>query len=312
MRYFVTGGAGFIGSHLVDRLIQDGGEVTVFDNLCSGKPEFLAEHENNPKFEFVQGDLLDLELLKSTLKNYDQVFHIAANPDIRLGTEVTDTDLKQGTIATYNVLEAMRLNTVKNIAFSSSSTVYGEASVIPTPEDYGPLVPISLYGAAKLASEALITAYANTFDMNGWIFRFANIIGDRGTHGILVDFINKLRKNPQELEILGDGTQSKSYLLVQECVDAIIFAVNNSHEKVNIFNLGSTDRITVTRIAELVVEELGLEAVKFNYTGGKRGWRGDIPQMMLAIAKINELGWQPSSSSEDAIRASIKSLLQTM
>ncbi|MCK5562408.1 MAG: NAD-dependent epimerase/dehydratase family protein [Thermoplasmata archaeon] len=312
MKSFVTGGAGFIGSHLVDRLIQDGGEVTVFDNLCSGKPEFMAEHENNPKFEFVQGDLLDLELLKNTIKNYDQVFHIAANPDIRLGTEVTDTDLKQGTIATYNVLEAMRLNNVKNIAFSSSSTVYGEASVIPTPEDYGPLVPISLYGAAKLASEALITAYANTFDMNGWIFRFANIIGDRGTHGILVDFINKLRKSPQELEILGDGTQSKSYLLVQECVDAILFAVNNSREKVNIFNLGSTDQISVTRIAELVVEELGLEDVKFKYTGGKRGWRGDIPQMMLAIAKVNEVGWQPKSSSEDAIRASIKSLLQTM
>ncbi len=312
MKSFVTGGAGFIGSHLVDSLIQDGGQVTVFDNLCSGKPEFMAQHEDNPNFKFVQGDLLDLELLKEHLTNYDHVFHIAANPDIRLGTEVTDTDLKQGTIATYNVLEAMRVNAVKNIAFSSSSTVYGEADLIPTPEDYGPLVPISLYGAAKLASEALITAYANTFEMNGWIFRFANIIGDRGTHGILVDFINKLRANPQELEILGDGSQAKSYLLVQECVEAILFAINNSHKKVNIFNLGSTDQISVTRIAEVVVEELGLENVSFNYTGGKRGWRGDIPKMMLAIAKINELGWQPTHSSEDAIRVSIKSLLETL
>jgi UDP-glucose 4-epimerase len=311
LRSFVTGGAGFIGSHLVDRLLKDGGEVTVFDNLCSGKMKFLAQHEDDPKFSFIQGDILDLDALKENIKEFDFVFHIAANPDIRLGTEVTDTDLKQGTIATYNVLEAMRVNGVKNIAFSSSSAIYGEAAVIPTPEDYGPVVPISLYGASKLGSEALIAAYAYTFEMNGWIFRFANIIGDRGTHGILVDFINKLRANPQELEILGDGRQSKSYLLVQECVDGIIFGINNSSEKINIFNLGSADQIDVTRIAEIVVEEMGLklEEVNFNYTGGKRGWRGDVPQMRLAVDKIKSLGWTANNDSQNAIRASIKALL---
>jgi UDP-glucose 4-epimerase len=311
LKVFITGGAGFIGSHLVDRLLKDGGEVTVFDNLCSGKMEFLGHHENDPNFKFVQGDLLDLDALKDNIKGYDYVFHIAANPDIRLGTEVTDTDLKQGTVATYNVLESMRVNGVKNIAFSSSSAIYGEATVIPTTEEYGPVIPISLYGAAKLASEALITAYANTFEMNGWIFRFANIIGERGTHGILVDFINKLRDNPQELEILGDGRQSKSYLLVQECVDGIMYAITNSKETVNIFNLGSTDQITVTRIAEIVVGEMGLklEDVKFNYTGGKRGWRGDITQMRLAVEKIQGLGWTAKHNSEEAIRASIRALL---
>lgn len=311
MKAFVTGGAGFIGSHLVDRLLKDGEEVTVFDNLCSGKMEFLDQHENDPNFKFIQGDLLDLDALKNNIKGYDFVFHIAANPDIRLGTEVTDTDLKQGTVATYNVLESMRVNDVKNIAFSSSSAIYGEATVIPTTEKYGPVIPISLYGAAKLASEALITAYANTFEMNGWIFRFANIIGERGTHGILVDFINKLRDNPQELEILGDGRQSKSYLLVQECVDGIMYAITNSKDTVNIFNLGSIDQITVTRIAEIVVEEMGLklEDVNFNYTGGKRGWRGDITQMRLAVEKIKDLGWTANHNSEEAIRASIRALL---
>jgi UDP-glucose 4-epimerase len=311
MRSFVTGGAGFIGSHLVDRLLKDGGEVTVFDNLCSGKMEFLEKHENDPNFTFIKGDILDLDALKENIKGSDLVFHIAANPDIRLGTEVTDTDLKQGTVATYNVLESMRLNEVKKIVFSSSSAIYGEAALIPTPENYGPVIPISLYAASKLASEALITAYSYTFNMEGWIFRFANVIGDRGTHGILVDFIRKLRTNPAELEILGDGRQSKSYLLVQECVDGIIYAINNSHEKINIYNLGSSDQIDVTRIAEIVVEEMGLklDEVNFNYTGGKRGWRGDVPQMRLDVDKIKELGWMAENDSENAIRLSVKALL---
>jgi UDP-glucose 4-epimerase len=203
----------------------------------------------------------------------------------------------------------MRKNNVKNLAFTSTSTVYGEATIIPTPENYGPLVPISLYGASKLACEALITSYSHTFDMQSWIFRFANIIGDRGTHGIIVDFIEKLRTNPKELEILGDGKQSKSYLHVRECVDAMMFSVSNSNEEVNIFNIGSEDATNPTRIGEIIVEEMGLTDVKFNYTGGSRGWKGDVPVMMLAIDKMKKLGWKNEWESEKSVRETVKCVL---
>lgn len=308
MRFFVTGGAGFIGSHMVDLLLKEG-EVVVYDNFSSGKIEFLADAQKNPGFKLIEGDVLDLPKLKEELAGSDYVFHFAANPDVRTGVDEPGRDLEQGVKATFNVLEAMRANDVKKIVFSSSSTVYGEATVLPTPENYGPLVPISIYAAAKLGSEAFITSYAHTFNMQGWIFRFANIIGPRGTHGILVDFKRKLGENPKELEILGDGTQQKSYLNVNECVEVMKFAVDNASDEVNIFNLGSEDQITVARIAEVVVEELKLSDVKFNYTGGKRGWKGDVPQMSLAIDKIKELGWKPKRNSEDAIRDAFRSLL---
>ncbi|WP_455392878.1 NAD-dependent epimerase/dehydratase family protein [[Eubacterium] cellulosolvens] len=311
MRYFITGGAGFIGSNMVDRLMtKPENQVTVYDNLSSGRLEFLAEHENNDRFKFIEGDLLDLDKLKTAVSDHDFVFHIAANADIRLGTEKTDTDLDNGVRATYNVLESMRLAGVNRIAFSSSSTVYGEAKVIPTPEDYGPLVPISLYGGSKLGAEALITAFAYTFDLQAWIFRFANIIGRRGTHGVIIDFVAKLRKNPSELEILGDGRQQKSYLLVDECIDSILFAIENANEKVNIFNLGSTDHISVTRIGELVVEEMGLTNVEFKFTGGARGWAGDVPKMLLDTNKIQALGWKSKLNSEGAVRQAINHVLE--
>ena len=215
----------------------------------------------------------------------------------------------QNILATYNLLEAIRKNRVKKIAFTSTSTVYGEASIMPTPENYGPLVPISLYGASKLACEALITAYSHTFDLQAWIFRFANIVGPRGTHGIIIDFINKLQNDPSQLEILGDGKQEKSYLHVSECVASILFAIENSKENVNIFNIGSEDTINATTIGKIVVEEMGLSNVQFLYTGGSRGWKGDVPRMRLEIEKLKAIGWKPVYNSERSVRETTKTLL---
>ena len=305
----VTGGAGFIGSHIVDRLIEDGNNVTVFDNLSSGKMEFLDHHQDNPNFTFIKGDLLNTDEIQNACKDQDLIFHVAANPDVRLGASDTKVHFDQNITATYNVLEAMRINEVKKIAFTSTSTVYGEATIIPTPENYGPLVPISLYGASKLACEALITSYSHTFNMQSWIFRFANVIGNRGTHGIIVDFIEKLRNDPNNLEILGDGKQSKSYISVTECKDAIMFAIENSNDEVNIFNIGSEDTTNPTRIGEIIVEEMGLKDVGFSYTGGSRGWKGDVPKMMLSIDKLKELGWDLNTGSEDFVRETVKLLL---
>jgi UDP-glucose 4-epimerase len=309
MKILVTGGAGFVGSHLVDRLMDKGNILTVYDNLSSGKKEFLKEHFEKENFRFVEGDLLNFDKVKSSIKGQEIVFHLAANPDVRDSLKNPEVDLKQGTMATYNVLEAMRSEGVKNIVFSSSSVVYGEARTIPTPEDYGPLAPISLYGASKLASEGLITAYCHTFGMNSWIFRFANIVGKRGTHGILVDFLGKLEKDPRKLEILGNGEQKKSYLLVEECVEGILYTFENSREKVNIFNLGSQDNIRISRIAEILVEEMALKNVKFEYTEGRRGWPGDVPLMMLNVKKINQLGWKAKYSSEEVIKRAIRDLI---
>jgi len=309
MKIFVTGGAGFIGSHLVDKLIGKGNTVTVYDNLSSGNKQFIKQHFENKNFRFIKDDLLDFKSLKKEIKNHDVVFHIAANPHVRLGERQTDLDLKQGIIATYNILEAMRLNDIKKIVFSSSSVVYGETLTTSLPESYGPTLPISFYGAGKLGAEGLISAFYGTFDFQAWIYRFANIVGIRGTHGVIVDFIDKLRKNPNELEILGDGKQQKPYLHVSDCVDAIIFGFEKSHEPMNLFNISCDTSTTVTRIAEILTEEMGLKNVKFKYTGGKRGWKGDIPHFQLDASKINKLGWKAKYSSDEAIRKSIRELL---
>ena len=309
MKAFVTGGAGFIGSHLVDKLIENGDNVTVYDNLSSGKKEFIEQHLDNDNFTLIEGDLLDIDTLKDSIKNHDVIYHIAANPFVRLGEKQTRLDLEQGAIATYNVLETMRQNNIKKIVFSSSSVVYAETPPIDIPENYGPTLPISLYGAGKLAGEGLISAFCGTFDLQAWLFRFANVVGIRGTHGVIVDFIDKLNKNPKELEILGDGRQQKPYLHVKDLVDGIIFGFKHSNDQINLFNLGVNSNTTVTRIAEMVVEEMNLKNVEFKYTGGKRGWPGDVPRFQLATDKMKKLGWKAHLSSDDAVRKAIREIL---
>ena len=311
-KILVSGGAGFIGSHIVDRLMDSGREVVVFDNLSSGKMEFIEHHLDKTNFSLIKGDLLNTDEIDAACENINLVYHAAANPDVRLGIVDTKVHFDQNITATYNLLEAMRKNSVPNIAFTSTSTVYGEATTIPTPEEYGPLVPISLYGASKLACEALITSYSHTFNMHSWIFRFANIVGDRGTHGIIVDFIEKLKGDAKHLEILGDGRQSKSYLHVTDCVDGILFAVDHIADTVNIFNVGSEDTIDATGIAGIVVEEMGLKDVEFSYTGGKRGWKGDVPRMLLAVDRLKELGWSPSYNSADSVRDTARVLVEAV
>ncbi len=307
----VTGGAGFIGSHLVERLLLDN-EVTVLDNFSSGRMEFLAPYQDNPRFHLLTCDLLNPAMLGEAVSGKDFVFHMAANPDVKLGAEDTRVHLEQNVLATYNLLEAMRKNNAHRIAFTSTSTVYGEAAEVPTPEDYGPLLPISLYGASKLCCEALISSYCHTFQMQSWIYRFANIVGQRGTHGVLVDFIRKLRNNPRELEILGSGKQRKSYLEVKDCVRAMIHAVEHSRDEVNVFNIGSGDSIDVTGIADIVVGQMGLAGVQYSYTGGidGRGWRGDVKLMLLSIEKIGRLGWSPELGSAGALEVATRALLE--
>jgi len=306
----VTGGAGFIGSHLVDRLVEFN-RVTVLDNFSSGKMEFIENHSSNPNFGLIEADLRDQKAVEAALEGKDLVFHLAANPDVKIGAEDTRTHIDQNVIATYNLLESMRKRGVSEIAFTSTSTVYGEAGVVPTPEDYGPLLPISLYGASKLACEAMISAFCSTFDMRSWIFRFANIVGDRGTHGVIVDFIKKLEHDPKTLEILGSGKQRKSYLLVCDCVDAMIFSLDSARDRVNIFNIGSQDSVDVTEIADVVVEKMNLKEVGYRYTGGinGRGWRGDVKTMLLSIEKMEGLGWRPRFNSRESIEAAVEALL---
>jgi len=263
----------------------------------------------NKLFTFINGDLIDLKELKKEIIGHDVVFHIAANPFVRLGEKKTRLDLEQGAIVTYNVLESMRVNDIKKIVFSSSSVVYAETPPISIPESYGPTLPISMYGAGKLAAEGLISAFCGTFGFQSWIFRFANIVGIRGTHGVIVDFIDKLRKNPKELEILGDGKQQKPYLYVSDVVDGMLHGFKHSKEQINLFNLGCDSNTTVTRIAEMVVEEMGLKDVKFKYTGGKRGWAGDVPRFQLDSAKINKIGWNEKYTSDEAVRKAIRETL---
>jgi UDP-glucose 4-epimerase len=308
MNYFVTGGAGFIGSHLADSLTGMG-EVTVYDNLSSGRREYLGQNLDKGGFRFVQADLLDREQLAEAMKGSEVVFHMAANPEVKDAAGNTELDLKQGTIATYNVLEAMRLNDVREIVFASSSTVYGDTSGKPVAEDYGPLQPISLYGASKLASEGLITAFCHLFGMQAWIFRFANVVGDRATHGVISDFISKLRRNPALLQVLGDGLQEKPYIHVRDCVKGMLFGFQHAHQEVNVYNLGNDDAVSVTEIAHMVVEVMELSGVTLNYTGGKRGWPGDVPRVRLDTSRMEALNWRPEHNSREAVRKAIREIL---
>lgn len=309
MRVFVTGGCGFIGSHLTRRLMAIGHDVTVYDDMSVGNPSFLEEAVKDRHCKIVRGDIMNLDQLAKTMRDHDTVYHLAANANIPLGVSNTRIDLDTNVIGTYNVLEAMRRTGVGKIAFSSSSAVYGEPAKSPVDEDYGPLAPISLYGASKLAAEAYVTAYHHMFGLEAWMFRFANVVGPHGTHGVIKDFIAKLRANPKILEILGDGKQEKSFIYVDDCVNGILHAVTHTPGNASAYNIGSVDTIVVDRIAEIVIRETGLESVKFTYTGGRRGWIGDVPYVFLDISRMKKLGFTPKYNSEQAVTLAVRNML---
>ena len=316
-KVLVTGGAGFVGSHLVDRLMQQNAFVRVVDNLSSGKEENIKKHLNKRNFEFLNGDLKDLAVVEKALIGIETVFHLAANPEVRVDKADPSIHFQENLLATFSLLQTMRKsNSAKLIVFLSSSAVYGEPTELPTSEDYGPLLPISVYGASKLGCEALVSSYCKTFGFRGLILRLANIVGGRSTHGAIVDFVQKLRYNPSELEVLGDGTQTKSYLHVEDLVDAVLFALNDFVDKkksTDVYNVGSLDKVDVKRIAEIVVEEMRLRNVKLKFTGGVdggRGWKGDVKTMQLSTRKLTTLGWKPKHNSEQAIRKTCKDLLR--
>ncbi|MCX6768502.1 MAG: NAD-dependent epimerase/dehydratase family protein [Candidatus Micrarchaeota archaeon] len=303
----VTGGAGFIGSHVVDELLAQGAKVTVIDNMRSGQPKVVEEHKRNGNYTFRKTDITDLEGLRGALKGTDFVFHMAANADIRGGMKNTRIDLDINTIGTYNVLEAMRANDVKGICFTSSAALYGEQKIIPTPED-APLIQNSLYGASKLAGEALCQAFSEYYGMRNYIYRFVSIVGERYPHGCIIDFYRKLKKNPEELEVLGDGTQKKSFLYIKDCVSGVMAGIEKGKGTTNIFNLGNDYTIEISRVADIVIEEMGLKAKK-RYTGGKVGWKGDQPIVLLSTERIRALGWKPKTSIEEGIRRTVKYLV---
>ncbi|MDP7621480.1 MAG: NAD-dependent epimerase/dehydratase family protein [SAR324 cluster bacterium] len=307
MKAFITGGAGFIGSNLTDRLLQNGHEVTVYDNLSTGQLRFLDDTKNYEGFSFVEGDLLDEDTLSKAMAGFQMVFHLAANADVRFGTDHPRRDLEQNTIATFNVLEAMRHQSIRKIVFASTGSVYGEAEVIPTPEDAPFPIQTSLYASSKLSGESLISSYCEGFDFQAWIFRFVSILGERYTHGHVFDFYKKLKTDPTRLEVLGNGKQRKSYLYVQDCIDSILLAIEKGQKKVNLFNLGVDDYCTVNDSIGWICEALGVDP-KLNYSGGERGWIGDNPFIYLDTQKINQLGWKPKLGIQEAILKTIKFL----
>ena len=313
-RALITGGAGCIGSDLAEALVARGDSVVVLDNLSSGKREHLATLASRPGFEFIEGDLLDPETVVAAVRRVDIVYHLAANPDVRFSeTGPTDRDLHQNVVATYNVLEAMRREGPRQLVFTSTSAVYGLPERLPISEDGQAPRPISLYGATKLSAEALISAFSHLFGIRAWIFRLANIVGPKSRRygaTVLGDFIARLRQDPSRLKILGNGWQAKSYLSSRECIEAMLFAVERSGEALNVFNIGCEDWITVRRIAEMVVEEMGLGAVEFEFGQGEGGWSGDVPRFRLDVARINRLGWKAKQNSEQAVRQAIQGLLR--
>ena len=307
MKYFITGACGFIASNLIDHLLSNGNSVVGYDNLTKGKIEFLNLAIKNKNFHFVEGDILDLDFLITSMSGSDFVFHLAANADVRFGIDNPDKDLKQNTIGTFNVLEAMRLNNIKKIGFSSTGSVYGESEIIPTPEN-GPFpIQTSLYGASKLAGEGLLCAYSNSFDFQVWIFRFVSILGERYSHGHVYDFYRQLLNDQSKLAVLGNGKQRKSYLYVGDCIEAIMVAIDKSNEKVNLFNLGTDEYCEVNDSIGWICEHLKLNPT-LSYTGTERGWIGDNPFIFLDTKKINNLGWKPKYTIKEGIIKTIQYL----
>lgn len=311
LRYFVTGSAGFIGSNLVDSLLQRGNEVVGYDNLSTGLSEFLAEARKLSNFRQVQGDTLDFDTLKQAMHGAGFVFHLAANADVRFGTQHPRKDLDQNTIATFNVLEAARVNGITRIAFSSTGSVYGEPDIFPTPENAPFPIQTSLYGASKLAAEGLVEAYSVGFDFQSYVFRFVSILGERYTHGHVFDFYKKLLANPHEIEVLGNGKQRKSYLYVQDCVAGMITAIDHpeAQSSINIFNLGADEYCKVDDSLDWICERLGLNPLK-RYTGGERGWIGDSPFIFLDCSKIRALGWRPTLTIRQSVERTLDYLTE--
>jgi UDP-glucose 4-epimerase len=301
MNYFITGGAGFIGSNMADELaVNPENRITIYDNFSTGYEEFIKGLRENENVKIIKGDLLDEKNINEAMKGNEFVFHFAANADVRFGLNHPRKDLEQNTIATFNVLEAMRLNGIKKIAFSSTGSVYGEAKKIPTPEDCPFPVQTSLYASSKLAGEALISSYCEGFGFTGYIFRFVSILGERYTHGHVFDFYKKLIDNPKELYILGNGKQRKSYLYIKDCIKAMLTVIQKANDSVNIYNLGTDEYCEVNQSVKWICEYLGLNP-KLVYSGGERGWVGDNPFIFLDCSKLKNLGWKAEISIEQAV-----------
>jgi len=308
----VTGAAGFMGSHLCERLAGSGFEVYALDNLSTGRIEGIAHLMGDERFHFVKEDLLNVDRLAGVIGECDMVFHFAANPEVRAALTDSHIDFQQNLMVTHRLLEAVRRSgRAKLMVFASTSTVYGDARVLPTPEDYAPLKPISLYGATKLGCEALIASYAHTFGLKGLVFRFANIVGPRLRHGVIHDFIVKLKADPRRLEILGDGTQAKSYLYIDDCLEGVFTAMEDFKGDFEVYNVGGEDQVNVKAIAEIVAEEMDLKDVEFKFLGGPegRGWPGDVKAMLLDCGKLKALGWKPKYSGAEAVRLTARQLI---
>ncbi len=308
MRILVTGAAGFIASNLIPRLTSRGDEVAGVDNFFLGKRAYVHQH---PRFAFHEFDLLDVDRVVALMHEFkpDRIWHLAANSDISFGTKYTDFDLKGGTLVTYNVLEAMRRTDVKEIVFSSSGAVYGEPEVMPTPEDYGPIFPISLYAASKVACETLVSAFAHNYDLRSWIFRFGNIVGPNPTHGVIHDFVLRLKDEPTKLTVLGDGSQSKPYVYVEDCIDGMEFGVAHASASVNCFNLAVDDQTSVREIAQWTCEAMSVTPA-IEYGDSPRGWRGDVPYVKLDTRRMTALGWKPKLSSNEAVQRTIREVVE--
>jgi UDP-glucose 4-epimerase len=316
VKIVVTGAAGFIATNLLPRLFKGGHDVYGIDNFFLGKREFIERSTANPHFHFHEFDLLHRERVVELFEQIkpDLVWHLAANSDISFGTKYTDFDLKGGTLVTYNILEAMRTAGTKELIFSSSGAIYGEPKVMPTPEDYGPILPISLYAASKVACETLITAFASNYGIRSWIYRFGNIAGPFPTHGVIHDFVLKLQRDPTRLEILGDGMQSKPYVHVEDCLDGMMFGHQRAKETVNYYNLAVDGATSVNEIAQWTIEAMGLDpkGVRIDYTGGSRGWPGDVPQVRLDTRRMEALGWRPKMSSAEAVGRAIRETVEQL
>lgn len=312
-KILITGGAGFIGSQLVDYLLKKKYEVLVFDNLSVGKQKSVDKYFSNPHFSFIKLDLLDKKKLLSSLpETIDTVFHLAANSDLAKSATDTGIDIENTIIATHNLLEAMRIKRIKKIFFTSSSAIYGNVGLTFFAENYGPLFPESTYSSAKISAEAFIAGYVNMFDMQAWIVRPANIIGPHATHGVIYDLINKLRKNPKQLEILGDGKQSKAYLYITDVLDAFYLIWKKGNKPINLYNITSADFITVTEIAHTIIKGIGLKNVKLLYTGGRAGWKGDVPTTRINGDAIKKLGWKNSYTTKEAVGKTVQDLLNEL